>query len=201
MKKELLCKIFAHLPELQTPRLLLRGMRLGDAEDMYDYACRSHVTRYLRWSPHPDLQHTKDYLRYIASRYATGSFYDWALIHKESGHMIGTCGFTAFDCPNDAAEIGYVLHPDYWGQGIAPEAVNCILQFGFERLLLHRIEARFMEANTASLRVMEKVGMHLEGYLRESMMIKGRYRTIGYCSILREEYEAIQKNQGENAAN
>ena len=193
MKKELICRIFSNIPSLETERLFLRRMRVGDAQDMYDYAHRTDVTKYLRWSPHPDIYHTQDYLRYLATRYAAGSFYDWALIHKESGRMIGTCGFTSFNCPDDSAEIGYVLHPDYWGQGLAAEAVQTVLTLGFDNLLLHRIEARFIEGNAASLRVMQKVGMTFEGYLRESMLIKGSYRTIGYCSILCSEFNALRE--------
>ena len=199
MKRELICRIFSHMPELQTERLILRKMRVGDEEDMYDYARRSEVTRYLLWSPHPDVYYTRDYLRYLATRYATGSFYDWAVVLRSGGRMIGTCGFTSFDCPNDAAEIGYVLNPDYRGQGIAPEAVRAVLKFGFERLALHRIEARFIQGNEASLRVMEKVGMRFEGYRREAMMVKGAYRTIGYCSILRDEYTAHLTKNGKNS--
>jgi RimJ/RimL family protein N-acetyltransferase len=104
--------------------------------------------------------------------------------------MIGTCGFTRFDFPNDSAEVGYVLNPDYHGRGYATEAAGCVLRFGLERLGLHRIEARFMEGNEASLRVMQKLGMSLEGYRRESMLVKGQYRTIGVCSILQEEFTA-----------
>ena len=102
--------------------------------------------------------------------------------------MIGTCGFTSFDCPHDAAEIGYVIHPSYWGMGIVPEAVRAVLQFGFERLRLHRIEARFIEGNVASLRVMQKVGMTFEGYQRDRLLVKGVHRTIGCCSILAGEW-------------
>jgi ribosomal-protein-alanine N-acetyltransferase len=149
MKKELICRIFSRMPELQTERLILRKMCVGDAEDMYAYARRSEVTRYLLWSPLPDLFYTRDYLRYLATRYATGSFYDWAVILKKNNRMIGTCGFTTIDCSNDAAEIGYVLNPDYHGLGIAPEAVEAVLAFGFERLLLHRIEARYFEAHAS----------------------------------------------------
>lgn len=198
MKKEHICRIFSRIPELETERLILRKMRVGDEEDMYAYAKRSEVTRYLLWSPHPDIYYTRDYLRYLATRYAAGSFYDWAIVLKSSGRMIGTCGFTAFDCPHDAAEIGYVLNPDYRGKGIAPEAVRAVLAFGFDKLALHRIEARFIEGNEASLRVMEKVGMRFEGYRREAMLIKGAYRTIGYSSILRAEYEALVSKNSEN---
>ena len=60
MKKEAICRIFSHMPELQTERLILRRMRVSDAEDMYHYARRPEVTRYLLWSPHPDIYHTQD---------------------------------------------------------------------------------------------------------------------------------------------
>jgi ribosomal-protein-alanine N-acetyltransferase len=99
------------------------------------------------------------------------------------------------------AEIVYVISPDYRGMGLVPEAVRAVLKFGFEKLLLHRIEARFIEGNTASLRVMEKVGMRFEGYQRESMLIKGSYKTIGYCSLLCSEYEANRKRSEENDGN
>ena len=102
--------------------------------------------------------------------------------------MVGTCGFTSFSCPNDSAEIGYVFNPYYQGRGVATEAVRRVLTFGVEELGLHRIEARFIEGNTASRRLMERVGMTFEGYARESMRIKGRYRTIGTCAILRHEF-------------
>ncbi len=188
MKKELLCHTFSRMPELESERIYLRRMRYTDAEDMYSYAHREEVSRYLLWSPHPDLYHTQDYLRYIASRYAAGNFYDWAVVWRETDRMIGTCGFTSFDCANDAAEIGYVLNPEFWGRGIAVEAVRLILAFGFERLSLHRIEARFMEGNRASLRVMQKVGMTFEGFRRECTLVKGAFRTIGSCAILASEY-------------
>ena len=188
MKKERICGIFSDMPKLNTTRLLLRPMRVSDATDMYDYARREDVTEYLLWSPHPSQQYTEEYLRYIQRRYALGEFYDWAVVEKESGRMIGTCGFTRFDFPHNAAEIGYVLNPDLHGKGYGTEAAACVLRFGFERLGLHRIEAKFMKGNDASLHVMEKLGMTLEGYRRDGMYVKGCYRTIGVCSILKNEF-------------
>lgn len=188
MKKDILYRLFSHIPTLKTDRLILRGMRVSDAEDMYAYARRPSVTEYLTWDPHASVEETREYLTYVGQRYRTGDFYDWALVDRESGRMIGTCGFTSFNCPADSAEIGYVLNPAYQGQGLATEAVRRVLTFGFEALELHRIEARFIEGNTASRRLMERVGMTFEGYARESMRIKGKYRTIGTCAILRHDF-------------
>ena len=94
MKREFIYRIFSKIPQLETDRLILRKMLVSDASDMYEYARRPDVTKYLTWNPHPSQTYTRNYLEYVATKYATGSFYDWAVIEKKSGRMIGTCGFT-----------------------------------------------------------------------------------------------------------
>lgn len=188
MKKDALYKIFQHLPELETDRLTLRKMVVADAKDMFEYSCKEDVTKYLTWNPHKDIYYTEDYLRYIASRYRVGDYYDWAIEYKENKKMIGTCGFTRIDTYHDLAEIGFVLNPEYRGMELIPEAVKAVMKFGFKNLELHRIESRYILGNDASRRVMEKVGMQFEGVRRESMLIKGEYKDIGVCSILKYEF-------------
>lgn len=207
-------RIFRDPPLLHTDRLTLRRMLKTDAKDMYEYACQSRVTRHLLWREHDDLAYTARYLSYLQSRYRQGDFHDWAIVLREPGveppsglfsvffdkaelvrgKMIGTCGFTRFMPEHKAAEIGYVVNPTYWGQGIAPEAVRAVLEFGFTQLHLHRIEARYMVGNDASRRVMEKVGMTFEGVARDSMFVKGRFVSIGTCAILRDTFLGIQGN-------
>jgi len=188
MKRESVYKIFSNIPTLNTDRILLRKITLDDVDDMYDYATDPLVTEYLTWSPHPDKACTLNYISSLQSRYKTGDFFDWAIVHKDSGKMIGTCGFTKFDYANNSAEIGYVLNRNYHGQGIIPEAASEVIKFGFDRLGINRIEGRFIIGNDASRRVMEKIGMKFEGVFREGMIIKGVYRDIGVCSILMSEY-------------
>ncbi len=190
MKKETLLQIFSHIPELETNRLTLRAMHVKDAADMYDYAKDPEVTKYLLWRPHPNVDYTKKYLEYLAGRYRIGAHYEWAMIDKATGHMIGTCGFASIDCHNNRAELGYVLHPDHRGKGLVTEAARRVLRFGFSVLNLNRIEARYMIENTASRRVMEKLGMRFEGVTRDAMLVKGLYRDIGTYAILAKEFRA-----------
>jgi ribosomal-protein-alanine N-acetyltransferase len=197
MKREKIFKTFSNMPTLYTERLSLRAMHPIDAEDMFDYARRPEVTKYLLWREHEDIGFTRDYLNYIGQRYALGDFYDWAIIDRESRRMIGTCGFTRIDAVNNCAEIGYVLNPDFHGKGYGTEAVKRILEFGFCELSLNRIEARFMQENERSLKLMKRVGMSFEGYFRDLVFVKGRYRTVGICSILRTEYEKLHKTDKE----
>lgn len=193
MKREEIYRVFSNIPTLNTERLTLRRMLVSDTDDMYEYARRESVTRYLTWNPHRSRDYTREYLQYIGTHYTIGDFFDWGVIHNGDDKFIGTCGFTRFDYNHNCGEIGYVLNPEYWGHGFADEAVREVMKFGFEVLGLNRIEAKFMEGNESSRRVMEKTGMTFEGYHRKSMLIKGEYKTIGVCSILRNEYEGDKK--------
>ena len=140
MKKNKFAKISSHLPTLEGERIILRKMLFDDACDMYEYSQNPDVPKYLTWYPHPDLEYTKAYLRYVSQRYRTGDCIDWAIVDKKSGKMIGTCGFAKIDYQNDCAEIGYVLNPNFQRRGIAAEAARLVIKFGFEEMELERIE-------------------------------------------------------------
>ncbi len=190
VKRETVSRFFRDQPTVECDRLILRRIARTDAADMYAYARDARVTRYLTWDPHPSLSYTEEYLAYLETRTAIGDFFDWAVIERATGRMVGTCGFTRFRYEDDCGEIGYVLSPDVWGKGYAVEALRALLDLGFGTLGLARIEARIIEGNAQSFRVAEKLGMRFEGYLRNGMRIKGVLRTIGICSILREEATA-----------
>lgn len=184
MSRERMFDIFTHMPQITTERLLLRKIVIQDAEDMFSYAKLSEVTRYLTWYEHPDLLYTKRYITFLQRKYHAGEFYDFAVVHRADRKMIGTCGFARLDATNSTGEVGYVFNPVYWQQGLATEAVQAMIRFGFETLGLHRIEARFMIHNLASRRVMEKCGMTFEGIHRGLMQIKGKAEDIGICACI-----------------
>ena len=198
MNKHFIYNIFSRIPILETEHLLLRRMKIEDANDMFEYASQAEVTKYLTWNPHPDRGYTKEYLAFVQKQYEDGEFYDWAIVDKNEMKMIGTCGFTSFDDENNAGEIGYVLNPDYWGRGLMAEAVREVLKFGFVKLDLNRIEAKYMDGNNRSRAVMDKVGMSYEGTHRSAMYIKGEYKTISVCAILRSEF--LQALEAEKAS-
>jgi len=183
--------VFANLPELETERLLLRKMRLDDAEAMFAYASDPEVTRYVLFETHQSVEDSEAFLRLAAEGYERGDFGGWGIVLKDSGAFVGTCGVDADYAPEHArAELGYVLSRQHWGKGLMPEAVRAIIRFCFRRMGLNRIEARCIAENVASARVMEKAGMTYEGTLREQAFIKGAYRDIKIYSILRHEFRS-----------
>ncbi|MBR4335070.1 MAG: GNAT family N-acetyltransferase [Clostridia bacterium] len=180
--------MFKRIPDLSTERLLLRKIRLNDAPDMFEYSKDPEVTKYLLWDPHPNVEHTRNYIDYLQDRYRDGKYYDWAVILKSSGKMIGTCGFSSILPEHRSAEVGYVLNPAFRGQGIAGEALSAVLDFAFRKMALNRVEAKCVAENASSERVMQKVGMTFEGVARSALLVKGEFRNIKIYSMLRSEY-------------
>ena len=187
MKKSDL-KIFEKIPTIKTERLILRTMERSDLLDVYEYAKDFEVSKYLMWRPHKDVDFTARYLKYLQKLYKKQSFYDWGITYE--GKLIGTVGFTSFDLSNNCAEIGYVLNRSYWTKGIASEAAREVIRFGFEVLALNRIQAIFLPENEASKNLLIRCGMKSEGVRRKALFVKGEYRDIEICALLREEYES-----------
>ena len=177
-------KIFYNIPPIYTPRLFMRRVLPQDAADMYEYSSDPSVTRFLTWEPHRDIEYTKRYLESVQRQYRSLKYYDWALVVRKTGKMIGTCGFASIDLKENTAEIGYVINRNYWGQGYAAEAASAVIVFGFQKMCFDSISARYMIGNDASRRVMEKCRMNYFGERDEYIEAKGGYRKVGICRIM-----------------
>ena len=183
-----LLDILADLPTIETERLLLRKITLNDASDMFEYASNPEVSEYTMWSTHVSIEDTKYFLKSLTKMYKKRELVDWGIVHKAEKKFIGTCGFVEWSMTHSRAEIGYALSARYWSEGYMSEAVNAIIEFGFREMLLNRVMGRCEVNNIASARVMEKVGMQLEGILRQQLFVKGKYWDLKIYSILREEF-------------
>ncbi len=189
MNKRKALKIFKKMPTIRTERLTLRKLSISDSADMYDYSRRSVVTKYLLWTEHESETQTYNFLCDVCDWYKRGAYFDWAVTLTDGGKMIGTCGFTSFDFEHGRVEVGYVINPDFWGKGVATEAVSAVIEFAFKELGANRVEVHFIEGNNASLRVAEKCGMTFEGYLKQYMLIKGEYKNIGFAAVTKDRFE------------
>ena len=178
-------KIFAHLPELETDRLILRELRMSDAWALYAYARDPQVSRHVLWSPHESVLQSRQYLRDAIRQYRRGLPGSFAITLKENGRMIGTVGFMWVDAQYRSAEVGYSLSREYWNRGVMTEALRRVVEFGFQEMRLNRIEAQHEVDNPASGRVMAHVGMRYEGTLRQRLKNKGRFVDVALYAILR----------------
>jgi [ribosomal protein S5]-alanine N-acetyltransferase len=180
------------LPTLETPRLILRKLRMEDAEDMFEYAQDRELGLQGLWLPYSLLQESIDDIAETIEGYAKGSLWDWAIEHRADRKMIGRLGLHHYHKIDNRADLGYALNRAYWGQGYGTEAAQAVIDFGFGVLNLHRIGASVLADNSGSIRVLTKIGMRFEGVKRDFTAIRGTHEDLHSFSILKPEWEAVQ---------
>jgi [ribosomal protein S5]-alanine N-acetyltransferase len=184
--------IYKEIPSFETERILLRKITMNDLEDMFEYGSDEEVSKYVTWDRHKTTNDTKEFIEFVLSRYEKGEVAPWGIELKENNKLIGTVDFVSWSPHHNNAEIGYVLSKPYWGKGITTEAANELIQFGFEKMNLVRIQARCFIENIGSERVMEKLGMTYEGVIRKGMFAKGEHRDLKLYSLLKEEFDRFE---------
>lgn len=185
--------VFSSLPTMRTERLVLRPVRMSDAEDLYEYSSDPQVARHVLWDAHTSIHQTRSYIRYLLRQYRNAAPCTFGIALRSTGKVIGTIGFMWLQQDNRAAEVGYSLNRAYWNQGLMTEALRAILEFGFTKLNLNRIEAQHESDNPASGRVMLKAGMQREGTLRQRLYNKGRYADVELYAMLRQDFSAQRR--------
>jgi RimJ/RimL family protein N-acetyltransferase len=181
-------KLFRNLPEITTPRLLLRKFRRGDADAVFAYASDPQVALYTLWDRHRDVKTTRKFVDMVVKGYRQGMPAPWAIVLRREDKLIGAIGLRNWVLEHARAEVGYVVSREHWGKGYASEALNAVLDFGFSRMHVNRIEAKCVPENRGSSRVLEKAGMKCEGLLRDYEFVKGEFQNLNIYSILKGEF-------------
>jgi RimJ/RimL family protein N-acetyltransferase len=178
------------LPTLRTARLLLNPFAMEDAAAVQKLAGDYEVYRSTLTIPHPypDGAAEKWIARHL-SEFLEGRHLTLA-VRRPDNALVGAIGL-ALVPEHRHAEMGYWIGRPFWGNGYCTEAAREVLIYGFERLLLNRIYARHLAMNPASGKVMRKIGMTLEGTLRQHYLKEGKIVDVVICGILREEFEQI----------
>lgn len=182
---------FAAMPRLETSRLALREIdRERDLAALYQLFADERVALATDTGPFTEMADAEEVMAWFAAIFRAHQGLRWAISQREGdGDLIGTCGFNVWNRRNNSAEIGYDLRPEYWGRGLATEAVQAIIDWGFDRLALNRIQADVMVGNEASARVLNKLGFVEEGTQRQGGYWRGQYHDLRYFSLLRSDRE------------
>ena len=186
-------QFFYRLPVLETEDLILRKPRLKDAGDIFRYASDEAVSRDVLWDPHRSVGETRSFIRDLRSRIRAGFPSSWAVELRSSGKVIGTIGFVWYSPENRSAELGYSFSREYWNHGYATQALSAVIDCLFRSIPVNRLEAQHDVRNPASGRVMEKCGLRQEGVLRNRIVNKGEYVDTALWSILRSDWENVQR--------
>ena len=177
------------LPKLETKRLTLRPISLNDIDDVFEYAKSPLVGPNAGWKPHISKKETEAFVTYSIKKREFGQPGIYAIVLNCSQKMIGTIEIHTYN--QFKAEIGFVLNPDYWGQGIIVEAAKAVIVYGFEILHLKRLQYGYFLFNIRSKRVCEKLGFTKEGILRNKFQnYNGEIIDEVVASITNEDYQS-----------
>lgn len=168
---------------IETKRLLLRPFNKDDFEANHSYASVPENVKYMIWGPN-DEKATRDFLAKAEENWKETPItqFDFAIVLKDNGAVIGGGGIYLNKDRNEGM-LGWILHRDYWKQGICTEFAKALLKFGFEDLKLHRIYATCNTKNYGSYHVMEKCCMR-----REAHFIKNRFGRVDNQEVWYDEY-------------
>ena len=186
MKEEL----FLNYKVLRSDRLLLREPADQDISDIFEIYSNPEVMLYFddRYA-FKDIAEAEQMISGYNQAIHDMNGMRWGIVLKESGKLIGTCGFHAISDYHKRIEIGYDLNRDYWGKGIMSEALSLIIDYAFGNSDVNRIEAFVEPPNKASLALLGKLGFCMEGTLREHEMCRGNLIDIQVLSLLKKEWK------------
>ena len=179
-------------PTLESPRLLLRPIEESDRDAVFAYASNPNMTRFTLWETHQTLEDTLMFVRdYAQARYREGVPEPIGIVLKDApaAGVIGSLGCFWVSRPNATMELGYALGEPHWGRGLVAEAARVLLDHVFAAYSIERMQARVIDENAASCRVLDKLGFAFEGTLRSSMYRRGRFWDVRYYSVLRGEWD------------
>ena len=179
---------FNPFPVLETERLVIRAFTNADAEAVLSFRSNPEAMRFV---PRPLQRNTDDALEMIGlinNNISANDCIGWGVELKSSRKIIGSVSFHRIEKEHHRGELGYMLHPDYWGKGLVTEAVRAIVDYGFRELNFHSIEAIIDPDNTASANVLNKLNFVKEAHFRENFMQNGRFTDTAIYSLLKSDY-------------
>ncbi len=176
---------FSPFTQIKTERLLLRRVTNADAPELLFLRSDETIMKYIDREKLKSLEEAAIFIKTIDEAINNNEKIMWGIALKDKpNNLIGNIGFWRFINQHYRAEIGYMLHPDFWNKGIMQEALLATIDFGFKEIKLHSIEAHINPENIASGNVLEKCGFIREGYFKENYYLKGKFIDTVVYSLL-----------------
>ena len=177
-------------PTIQTLRLTLRSFDAADASDVQRLAGVREIADTTLNIPHPYKDGmAEEWIASHRAEFEAGTNVVFAVVLRDNMQLIGAIGLT-LDGSAKKGELGYWIGKSFWSRGYCTEAATAVLDYGFKALGLNRISARHFARNPASGRVMENIGMIVEGTARQDKIKWGNYEDLVLYGILRNEWSA-----------
>lgn len=160
---------FVPFPSIQTERLVLRDMKMQDAEDILIQRSHPIINKYIHRDPAKNLEDALNYLVKISLQQQQNTSVTWAITLKDSNKFVGLICLWNINETESSAELGYSLHPDYFRMGIMKEAAQQVLKYGFDTLRVKRIDAYTHKDNLASQTLLKRLNFKRNLSLEENL--------------------------------
>ena len=184
-------KALSRFPEIETKRLILRRFGIADALGYLELRSNEEAMRYMDRPYFDTKEEAKEAIKKMHQEFRNKEGIWWALADKRNNKFMGYVGFKDINQKDKSAEIGYVLHPDYWASGWMTEAVDAVLDFVFNELNLHRVAGNINPSNEASRGILLKFGFQREAYFREDYYFAGKFLDSEIYGLLASEFESL----------
>ncbi|GAB3742966.1 GNAT family N-acetyltransferase [Microlunatus parietis] len=179
---------FTTFPTLTSERLVLRAPEPDDAADLFVWRSDPVVQRY-NSEPMREVAEAAALIAELRREYADRRAIHWLVTLRDDDRPVGLFGYVGWAPGHHRADVGYDLRRDHWGRGIATEALDLLLRFGFDRMDLNRVEAQTIADNHESVRLLERLGFRRDGLRRSySLEEDGTYHDGAIYGLLRHEY-------------
>ena len=178
---------FIPFPLLTTERLHLRQLVREDENEILQLRSNERVNQFLARDQYKTIYEARTFINKINKGISDGEWAYWGIALKNENKLIGTICLWNIQAEHYRAEIGYELHPSFWGKGIMKEALPKVIQYGFENMHLHSIEADLHPGNISSKKLLEKNGFALEGLLKESTFFNRKFSDRAVYSLLNHQ--------------
>lgn len=179
--------VFENFPVLYSDRLTYRNFIDADAHDMFDLKTNEQVMAFMDSARHQNLDDSLNAIKTNQESFKNKTGINWAIIETESNTCIGYFGYWKLCRDNCRGEIGYSLKPEFWGKGYMFEAMTTLINFGFNAMHLHSIEANINPMNKKSENLLVKFGFKKEAYFRENYLFNGLYLDSTIYSLLQSD--------------
>ena len=180
---------FHPFPTLTTNRLLLREILASDSKEMLLLRSSEIIMQYIDRPRAKTETDALNYIQIINTNLYNNIGITWGIALKEDNKLIGTIGYWRMQKEDCRAEIGYMLHNDFQRQGLMQEAFDAVIDYGFNEMHLHSVEANINPSNTASSKILEKNNFVLEGHFRENYYYNGKFLNSHVYSLLVSDWK------------
>jgi len=183
--------------EINTERLLLRSVKLDDAEAIFNYRSDSIENQYQGWIP----KNIDDVYDFINNKVSStidliDTWYQFVIIRNENNELIGDIGVHFIDSNKKQVEVGCTLDKNHQRKGYATEALKEMINYLFTEFNKHRIITSIDPRNIKSIGLVEHLGFRKEAHFKESILINGEWVDDVVYAILKDEwFEKRQKTK------